>query len=276
MKNPTQLKALIRNFSQRTKIEPEVILRKYILERFLERVSVSNYKHNFILKGGVLIAAMVGIESRSTMDLDATIKGQSLSETEVVEIIGEILKINVDDGVLFTFRSIDNLQEVAGYPAYRVTLDSLYGKIKQICKIDITTGDLVTPNEINYDYKLMFEDRAIIVLAYNLETILAEKFEAIITKGITNTRMRDYYDIHLLSTTHDFSKEVFRSAVQNTSTQRQTANQLKETAAILESIASSPILSEQWTRYQKKNKYAAAVTWESSVESLRKLARILT
>ena len=161
----------------------------------MERIAISKYKHNFILKGGILITAMVGIEARTTMDMDVTIKGQSLSKTEITAFIEEILEIQMNDGAVFSFQSIEEIREEADYPGYRLSIGAIFDKTRQKLKIDITTGDYVTPKEIEYAYKLMFEDRTISIMAYNLETVLAEKFETIITRGVSNTRMRDFYDI---------------------------------------------------------------------------------
>ena len=195
MKTSTQLKALVRNLSTAKNVETEIILRNFMLERFLERISVSKYKDNFILKGGMLIAAMVGIDTRTTMDMDATLKGQNLTEAEITDIITDILSTEVDDNVTFTFRGIEEIREEADYPGYRVSIEAVLDKTRQTIKIDITTGDFVTPREIEYNFQLMFEDRSISILAYNLETVLAEKFESIMARGLTNTRMSNRCDM---------------------------------------------------------------------------------
>lgn len=201
MKTSTQLKALVRNLSKQSNVEAEVLLRNFMLERFLERIAVSGFRRNFILKGGMLIAAMVGIDTRTTMDMDAIIKGQARTASEIIGIIEEILRTPIDDGVEFALRSIEEIREEANYPGYRVSIVAVFDKTRQTLKVDITTGDFVTPKEIEYSFKLMLEDRAISILAYNLETILAEKFETVVTRSVTNTRMRDFYDIYILTTT---------------------------------------------------------------------------
>ena len=202
MKTSTQLKALLRNLSKKTNAEAEILLRNFMLERFLERVSISEYRKNFILKSGMLIASMVGIDTRSTMDMDATIKGQKLTAEEISAVCTNILSVHIDDGVDLNLRDIEEIREEADYPGYRVSIEARLDKTRQTLKVDITTGDYVTPKEIEYRFKLMFEDREINILAYNLETVLAEKLETIITRGITNTRMRDFYDIYILINTH--------------------------------------------------------------------------
>jgi predicted nucleotidyltransferase component of viral defense system len=275
MKTSTQLKALVRNLSAAKNVESEIILRNFMLERFLERLSASEYRSNFILKGGMLIAAMVGIETRTTMDLDATIKGQTLSETQITDLIEGILRVPVDDGVLFTFRKMEEIREEADYPGYRVSIDAALDKTRQTMHIDITTGDFVTPREIEYSLKLMFEERSISILAYNLETVLAEKFESVISRGLTNTRMRDYYDIYILTATQQFDATTFRSALEKTTTKRKTTEQISDATAVIGRISESKVLTDLWRRYQNKYSYAADVSWEKAIGSLRSLNGLL-
>lgn len=272
MKSSTQLKALVRNLSKLKSVNAEVILRNYMLERFLERISVSEYQSNFILKGGMLIASMVGIDTRNTMDLDATIKGQTLSEIRIKEIIEDILSVPVDDNVRFTFRSIEEIHEGSDYPGYRVSVDAVLDKTRQTLHIDITTGDFVTPREIEYRFGLMFEDRTISIFAYNLETVLAEKFETIVTRGLTNTRMRDFYDIFILSATQDINMDIFNAALEKTASKRNTIDQIANALTIIERIAESELMVDLWSRYQMKYSYARGVTWEMTITSARKLA----
>ncbi|MDR0648135.1 MAG: nucleotidyl transferase AbiEii/AbiGii toxin family protein [Synergistaceae bacterium] len=274
MKTSTQLKALVRNLSKAKNVEAEIILRNFMLERFLERVSVSRYKGNFILKGGMLIAAMVGIDTRTTMDMDATIKGQTLTEKQITEIIKNVISVPLDDNVLFSFHGIEEIREEADYPGYRVSVDAVLDKTRQTMHIDITTGDFVTPSEIEYSFRLMFEDRSISILAYNLETVLAEKFETIIARGLTNTRMRDFYDIYVLTSTQKIDSGIFRAALEKTVAKRKTVDQMAEAGITIERVAASVEMSGQWNRYQKKFSYAADITWEVAIDALRKLATV--
>jgi predicted nucleotidyltransferase component of viral defense system len=271
VKSSTQLKALIRNLSQKLNIEAEVLLRNYMFERFLERVSVSSYKHNFILKGGMLIAAMVGVGTRTTMDLDATIKGHTLSKHEIIAIIKDILNNSFDDGVIFSYQNIEEIREGAEYPGYRISVNAFYDKIKQILKIDITTGDVITPREIEYSYKLMFEDRSIHIMAYNLESILAEKFETIITRGIANSRMRDFFDVYILIATQSFNIEIFNMALYKTINRRNTINQMADAKETIQMIETSLIMIDLWQRYQLKYSYAADIAWEMVIKSVKDL-----
>jgi predicted nucleotidyltransferase component of viral defense system len=274
MNTSTQLKALVRNLSKAKNVEAEIILRNFMLERFLERVSVSQYKGNFILKGGMLIAAMVGIDTRTTMDMDATIKGQTLTETQITEIIKNVISVPIDDNVLFSFRGIEEIREEADYPGYRVAIDAVLDKTRQTMHIDITTGDFVTPSEIEYSFRLMFEDRSISILAYNLETVLAEKFETIIARGLTNTRMRDFYDIYVLTSMQKIDVDIFRAALEKTTAKRKTADQIATTANTIERVAASQELSGLWSRYQKKFSYASDIDWKMAIDALRKLAAV--
>lgn len=272
MKTSTQLKALVRNISAAKGVGAEIILRNFMLERFLERISSSEYKNNFILKGGLLIAAMVGIDARTTMDLDATITGQTLSEAQISKIIENILQVPVGDDIHFAFRKIEEIREEADYPGYRVSIDATLDKTRQTMHIDITTGDFVTPREIEYSFKLMFENRSINILAYNLETVLAEKFESVISRGLTNTRMRDFYDIYILTHTQQFDPVTFRKALEKTSTKRKTVNQISDAKTVVARISENRILIDQWRRYQSKYAYAADVSWEETIHALLNLS----
>ena len=274
MKTSTQLKALVRNLSKAKNVEAEIILRNFMLERFLERISLSEYKDSFILKGGMLITAMVGIDTRTTMDMDATIKGKTLSQSEVIALIEKILLVPINDGVSFALRRVEEIREEADYPGYRASIEAVLEKTRQILKVDITTGDFVTPREIEYSFHLMFEDRTISILAYNLETILSEKFETIITRSVTTSRMRDFYDIYILTTTQPFDTGVFKAALNKTVEKRGTSEQMADVRDVIQTITNSTILIDHWKRYQKKYSYAADVSWEMAIDALNKLAEM--
>ena len=193
-----QLKDLIRNLSRKKSADAQILMRNYMMERFLERISLSDYRDRFILKGGVLVAAMVGLDARSTMDLDATVKGTNVNVENVGNMISSILSVPLEDGVTFHVTKISEIMEEAEYPGVRVSMETTFDGVRTPLKIDISTGDVITPREVRYSFKLMLEERAIEVWAYNLETVLAEKLETVISRNITNTRMRDFYDIHIL------------------------------------------------------------------------------
>jgi hypothetical protein len=244
-----------------------------MFERFLERVSLSEYRNSFILKGGMLIAAIVGIDTRTTMDMDATMKGRKLEQSEIVEIFEEILRIPVADEVSFSYRGIEEIREEADYPGYRVSIEAVLDKTRQTLKVDVTTGDYVTPKEIEYNFRLMFEDRTISIMAYNIETVLAEKFETILTRGVTTTRMRDFYDIYILTTTQSYNSDTFKAALEKTIEKRGTVKQMADVAVVIQIVANSYVMINLWQRYQKKFTYAADVSWEMAIEALSKLAR---
>lgn len=196
-----QLKALVRNLSKGDSMQAQILIRNYIMERFLERLSLSPYQGNFILKGGILVSAMVGIDTRSTMDIDATIKNLPLSAQTAESILAEIISVPIDDGVLFKIESISEIMGEAEYSGIRASMMAFIDTMRTPLKLDISTGDRITPREIEYQFKLMFEDRSITVLAYNLETVLAEKLETVLSRGTANTRLRDFYDLYILQ--HD-------------------------------------------------------------------------
>jgi predicted nucleotidyltransferase component of viral defense system len=272
VKTSTQLKALIRNLAEKKNINPEVILRNFMLERLLERISVSKYKNNFILKGGMLISAMVGIGTRATMDIDTVLKKRNFSEADIEAVIKEILSIPIDDNVKLTFKKIEELHEEADYHGYRVSIEAVLDKTKQMIKIDVSTGDFVTPKEIRYDFQLMFENRSIPLMAYNVETVLAEKLETILSRDITNTRMRDFYDIYVLTKTHSFDKKIFKSALEKTSQNRNTTPQVAEARSIIEAIETNFLMADLWKRYQKKYAYAVDITWPMAMDSVKRLS----
>ena len=219
-----QLKDLIRNLAKKKSADAQILMRNYMMERFLERISLSEYRDNFILKGGMLVSAMVGLDARSTMDLDATIKGINVNVEEVENLIACIITVPIEDGVKFHLKSISEIMEEAEYPGIRVSMSATFDGVVTPLKIDISTGDAITPKEVQYSFKLMLEERFIDIWAYNLETVLAEKLETIITRATTNTRMRDFYDIYILEQLYGktLNPDVFQAALQATAQKRET------------------------------------------------------
>lgn len=197
-KNPMQLKAFIKKKAAEKHISAQLVMQNYMLERLLERISLSKYKHNFILKGGFLISAIVGLDTRATMDLDTTIKGFTLTHEAIRSIFQEICAIEIEDDVQFEVAGISDIREGDDYPGIRVALKANYPPISVPLTVDVTTGDMITPREVEYTFSLLFDDRSISILAYNLETVLAEKIETVLSRNIANTRPRDYYDVHIL------------------------------------------------------------------------------
>ena len=270
-----QLKDLIRNLSKKKSADAQTLMRNYMMECFLERISLSEYKDKFILKGGMLVAAMVGLDARATMDLDATIKGANVSLTDVETIISNIITIPIDDGVSFCIKRISEIMEEADYPGVRVSMETKFDGVITPLKIDIATGDVITPKEIRYSFNLMLEDRTIEVWAYNLETVLAEKLETVISRNVTNTRMRDFYDIYILQKLHgeQLNKEILWNALVATARKRGTLDLIEsnEIREILNEIETSSVMENLWKTYQKNYSYAANVSWHIIMEFIRDL-----
>lgn len=198
MKTPEQLKGTIRSMAQKKNLRAQEVLQMFLFERVLERLANSVYKNNFILKGGLLISSMIGIGERTTMDMDTTVRGIQMEEDEIVKAVKEILAVDVGDGIAFEYQSIEPIREDDAYNNFRVHLRAKYGKIDSSMKIDVTTGDVITPAAIEYEFPMLFDEKTVPVMAYTLETVLAEKYETIIRRNIGTTRARDYYDLHTL------------------------------------------------------------------------------
>ena len=273
-----QLKDLIRNMSKKKSADAQILMRNYMMERFLERISLSEYKNQFILKGGMLVAAMVGLDARATMDLDATIKGTNVNVADVEMIISRIISISLDDGVSFRIKRISEIMEEADYPGVRVSMETKFDGVITPLKIDISTGDVITPKEIKYNFNFMLEDRTIQLWAYNLETVLAEKLETVVRRNVTNTRMRDFYDIYILQKLHgdQLKKEVLWNALVATARKRGTLKQIEseDIREIFDEVESSPVMEKLWKTYQKNYSYAADIPWHIVMDSVRYLYQI--
>ena len=240
----------------------------------MERISLSPFRDKFILKGGMLVAAMVGIDTRSTMDMDATIRGIAFSEEALEKAMKAILTCPVDDGVTMTLKRFENIRDESDYPGIRVSIEAVLDKTRQVMKVDITTGDKITPRAVEYSFKLLFENRSISILAYNLETVLAEKLETILSRCTTSTRMRDYYDVYILTTLReqDINWDLFSEAFKNTAEKRGSYTCLLETGHDnIREIEQSQVLAELWSRYQQKNSYADDLSWMQAIASVRML-----
>ena len=275
-----QLKDLIRNLSKKKSADAQILMRNYMMERFLERISLSEYKNQFILKGGMLVAAMVGLDARATMDLDATIKGTNVSVEDVEMIISQIISIPLDDGVSFRIKRISEIMEEADYPGVRVSMETKFDGVITPLNIDISTGDIITPREIKYNFNLMLENRTIEVWAYNLETVLAEKLETVISRNVTNTRMRDFYDIYILQKLYgeQLSKDVLWDALVATAKKRETLEQIEteDIDEVFDEIQSSSVMENLWKAYQRNYSYSADIPWHTIMKSIRTLYEIIS
>lgn len=268
IKTAKQLKDLIRNLSKKKSADAQILMRNYMMERFLERISLSQYQDKFILKGGMLVAAMVGLDARATMDIDATIKGADVNVEAVESIIMDIISFPMEDGVTFRIKQITEIMDEAEYPGVRVSMETEFDGVRTPLKVDISTGDVITLKEIQYSFKLMLEERSINVWAYNLETVLAEKLETVISRGITNTRMRDYYDIHILIKLYGntLNGKVLGEALLATAKKRETEYHLNDAQEIFDEIQNDSNMQKLWKSYQKKFSYASDISWEMVME----------
>ena len=273
MKNAMQLKAYVKNLAKEKNISAQIVLQNYMLERLLERISVSKYHDNFILKGDFLLAAMVGLDTRATMDMDATIKGLPVTKETISEMFVEICKIHIDDDINFEFSGIADIREDDEYGGYRVSLSGNYPPMAVPLKIDITTGDKITPREMMYSFNLMFEERSINVLAYTVETILAEKLETIISRGDQNTRPRDFYDVYILNTLQkqNIDNKILKDAFAATVKKRGTEHIVSNYKEIIETVANSTVMNNQWTRYQKEFDYSKDINFKDICFMIKEL-----
>ena len=271
IKTAKQLKDLIRNLSKKRSADAQFLMRNYMMERFLERISLSKYRDKFILKGGMLVAAMVGLDARSTMDLDATVKGINVNVNDVADLIAGIVPVPIDAGVTFRVNKVSEIMDEAEYPGIRVSMTTVFDGVVTPLKIDISTGDAITPREVRYSFKLMLEDRSIDIWAYNLETVLAEKLETIITRATTNTRMRDFYDIYILEQLHGntLNAQILHDALLATARKRETESHLTEAKEVFAEVEDSPVMQQLWTAYRKKFSYASDLEWNIVMKAVR-------
>ena len=273
IKTARQLKDLIRNLSREKSADAQILMRNYMMERFLERISLSEYRDKFILKGGMLVAAMVGLDARSTMDLDATIKGANVNVEDIENLISSIVTVPIDDGVKFQLKSISEIMDEAEYPGIRVSMSTTFDGVVTPLKIDISTGDAITPREVRYSFKLMLEDRSIDIWAYNLETVLAEKLETIITRTTTNTRMRDFYDIYILEQLHGttLNPKILHDALLATAHKRGSEKYLNQAEEVFDEVENDSVMQKLWEAYRKKFSYASDLEWDVIMKAIRRL-----
>ena len=274
MINIMQLKAKIKNISKEKNISAQLVLQNYMMERFIERIALSDFQDQMIIKGGLLISSIVGLDSRATMDIDMTLKGKPVNEAFILDYINEISRININDEVKFDVVSITEIREMDDYFGFRVSLIAGIGTMKIPLKIDITTGDKIIPSEISYEYPLMFENRSIKIKAYNLETILSEKIETIISRGNQNTRMRDFYDVYILLKlkSKNIDYNILRLAIEETSPKRDSLNLLLKYKEIISNIENNNEMLVRWENYRNSFNYARTIDF---TEICRFLTEIL-
>ena len=270
---PEQIKGRIKSVAKQNNADARTLMRIYMMERFLERLTQSEYRDNFIIKGGILVTAMIGVAHRSTMDIDTSMKNLNLSAEDALRVVNQVKDIDLDDGVSFEVKDVSNIMDEMEYPGIRVTMNANVGRLITPLKIDISTGDVITPRAIEFNYDLLLEDRSISLWSYNLETILAEKLQTVLARGILNTRMRDFYDIRMLLDTYEdkVNKVVLKDAFAATCKKRGTDHLQEQAEEIIKIIEADEQLQVLWRAYQKKYSYAAEIDYASVISGVRKL-----
>ena len=277
MSNAMSLKAKIRNIARQKNIPAQVILQNYMFERLLVRLSASEYKDKFVLKGGMLVAAIVGLDNRATMDMDTTLKNLPLTPEAIRSTLDNVCNSPFDDGVSFEIGTILPIREDDIYGGYRVMLNARFDTIITPLSMDVSTGDAITPHAVQYNFSEIFDDEKTYELwAYNIETVMAEKVETILRRGVFNTRPRDFYDAYILTTTQKFDRAVFENALKATANHRGTVRQIKDVPGILQNIEESQELKTMWERYRKQFAYAADIEYEQIMNVLKMLLGIHT
>lgn len=272
MSNAMSLKAKIRNIAKQKNIPAQVIMQNYMFERLLTRLSVSDYKDKFVLKGGMLVAAIVGLDNRATMDLDTTLKNLPLTPESIKTALTEICSISCDDDVVFELGNISPIREDDIYGGYRVMIKAKYETILTSLSIDVSTGDAITPNPVEYTFSEIFDDeKSYRLWAYNIETVMAEKVETILRRSVFNTRPRDFYDAYILSTTQRFDKALFAEALKATAAHRGTTEQIANIPVIMKNIEESAELRAMWDKYRKQFAYAENIEYSAILTELKKL-----
>lgn len=270
---PAQIKGRIKNVAKQNGSDPITLLRIYMMERFLERITYSKYKDDFIVKGGILVTSMIGISMRSTMDIDTTIRNFDLTKEETTRIVNEIKDISLDDHIEFILNDVSDIMDNMEYPGIRIHMDAKLENLIVPIKIDISTGDVITPREVRYEYPLLLEDKSIQLWSYNLETILAEKIQTILSRGLLNTRMRDFYDVTTLFDRYNDSINYndLSLALDKTCRKRETLSVLEHYEEILCSISEDSTLQNLWKNYCRKYKYASHIEFSTNLEIIKQL-----
>ena len=274
MSKAMSLKARVRNIARQKNIPAQVILQNYMFERLLVRLSASDYKEKFVLKGGMLVAAIVGLDNRATMDMDTTLKNLPLTPEAIRSALEDVCDIAFDDGVVFEIGTISPIREDDIYGGYRVMLNAKFDTLLTPLSIDVSTDDAITPHAVQYNFSEIFDDEKSYELwAYNIETVMAEKVETILRRGVFNTRPRDFYDTYILTTTQKFDNAVFADALSATAKHRGTTEQIADVPSILYNIEESPELKTMWDKYRKQFSYAKDITYEQIMDSIKTLLK---
>ena len=277
IKNKDSLKAKASNLAKQTNIPNKYIIQNFMFEALLKRISNSNYKDKFIIKGGLLLSSIFGVNLRSTMDLDTTIKGLPLNKSTITKVITEIINIDLKDNITFEIENIKDIREEDLYSGYNVNLKADFDGLKTNLMIDITTGDIITYKEVEFKYNTLFDNETINIMTYNYETIIAEKFESIISRNIDNTRMKDYYDLYMFVNLkwNDINKETLRKAIINTSKARETLDYIDNTNKYIELISDDSRLKLLWNSYQNNYEYAKDIEFVDTINAIKVISEII-
>lgn len=267
-----RVKDLIKNIANGDSGKAQLLQRRYVMERFLERVSVSKYKDNLVLKGGMLITSLLDIGERMTRDTDVTMRNKTLTIDSALETVREIASIPLEDATSFEIKDAYEIMEDSEYGGVRIEMEACFGRSRIPMKLDISTGDVLTPSAVSYNYGLMLEDRDIEILAYNIETMLAEKIETMLFRSTLNTRMRDFFDIWALSNLdYSIDKELLAEAIKATAENRGHELDPKQARLTIEAIEKSDDMRNQWANFQARNGFADALTWDEALQAARSL-----
>ncbi len=278
IKNRDSLKAKVSILSKKNNIPNKYLIQNFMFEALLKRISKSKYKDKFIIKGGFLLSSIFGVDLRSTMDLDTTIKGLPLDRETITRVINEIINIDVEDNVKLEIENIKDIREEELYSGFEVNLKAEFDGLKTNLMIDITTGDIITYKEVEFKYNTIFDNETINIMTYNYETIIAEKFESIISRNIDNTRMKDYYDLYMFVNLKwsDINKEILKKAIINTSKERETLDYIDNASNYIELISDDSRLKSLWNNYQNNYEYAKDIEFEDTINAVKTISEIVT
>ena len=277
IKNRDSLKAKASNLSKKTNLPNKYLIQNFMFEALLKRISKSKYKDKFIIKGGLLLSSIFGVNLRSTMDLDTTIKGLPLDRETITKVINEIINIDVEDNIKLEIENIKNIREEELYSGFKVNLKAEFDGLKTNLMIDITTGEVITYKEVEFKYNTIFDDETINIMTYNYETIIAEKFESIISRNIDNTRMKDYYDLYMFVNLkwNDINKDTLRKAIINTSKARETLDYIDNASKYIELISDDERLKALWNSYQNNYEYAKDIEFVDTINAIKVISEIV-
>ena len=272
--NAMSFKAKIKNLAKEKGIPPQQVQQHYLIEEVLNLISKSSYRNSFIVKGGYLIGQMIGLDKRTTMDLDVTLKETSLNRDNLINIFEEIVS-NTTSVFSFTVDKLEPIRQDDIYGGFSIKLNATFDTLNEVIFIDVTTGDKITPREISYSMPSLFTNHTIDVWTYNLETVLAEKLETIISRGVASTRPRDRYDLFTLFKLRknqiDFT--ILKRAVENTSEKRNSKELIQNWRNQVRGIETSDYQKNLWIRYQRQFKYAKDISFEESVQIINEIMK---